>query len=171
MEDDKMNGPTGSRSDGGSKSVIITEIFVLPSSCLGPNFMEFVTDEVIKTRSGMITKRHGIICDVSREMVILSNKITSDGSVAFEVQFKALTIKPVVGCRYKGEKVMFRSDKNMFISTKYFSVMVTANGAHEEEEDQILAKDILVKTVEFKNGKFVVIGTLEAPSNYLNLNM
>lgn len=139
--------------------VIITEIFNLPSSCLGPNFMEFVTDHVIKTRSGMITKKYGIICDISREIRILSNKITNDGSVAFEVQFKAVTIKPVVGCKYKGDKVMFRSDNNIFISTKYFSIMVAENEALEE--DQILAKDIMVKTVDFKNGKFVVIGTLE----------
>jgi len=158
----------------------MTDVTIQKQICLEPQFLdEKISKHLYAKICGMMLNQcdqtYGYVLEIDDNIKILGNTISSAGSgIFFNVQFKAKTMKPVVGESYDG--VVFKVfSYGIFVLVGKMKILVSTDkmgGFTYEKTKNVFAKGpksvtngtkvrVRIETIRYERQNFSCIGSLK----------
>lgn len=156
------------------KIVSIKETIPIDSQCIDSNIKNNILKQLKKIKEQTCSKKYGFINHIFEDFTIIDSEISmADSSNLFTIEYNAKTFKPMVGHKYTSNKTLFSQDtrilmdvENLFqtliingIVDNNFYVFETCNCKINIDPNVVQQiSNLLLRAVEFKDGKYVTIG-------------
>lgn len=156
--------------------VTIKEKISLDSRYIDSNIKNHILMNLKREKERTCTKKYGFINQILEDVKIIDSDISmADSCNIFVVEYSAKTFKPVVGKKYTSSKTLFCQDTRILMDIDNLFQTLIINGIVDVDNNFYVFKtcsckintkssvaqkigNILLQTVEFKDGKYVTIG-------------
>lgn len=152
---------------------VFREKFILEPRFIDSNIHNHVAKLVKLKKEGTCSKKCGYIKRVTSTKIIGTEISMADSSNIIYVEYQVEAIKPVVGQKYQSTQILYSNESRVLVDMDGMFQILIINGTVKngvcrfdgcscrlivDTPPPHHLSDILLKVVEFKDGKFITIG-------------